>query len=1614
MTMQPRSLDQKAPLQHLLALCASLLLASCGGGGSEPTAVESKSTASADSTSTGTNTSGTKRALAATTSLAVALPQAADPMMDGLNIPADAATRGMWGAVQNWPMNAIHAALLPSGQVLSYGAPQNSDSQDGRTLSVWTPSLGFGTGAHATSFEAGRVNSFCGTATLLGDGRLLMSGGNTSRGSQLFSSSTLTAVTDTAQLADDRWYANMITLPDGRAVMLGGIDPYTEGMYNNPDAAVANGQVSMTPEVYTPGTGWRSLTGANSRLAFGPDFLRASYPRAWVAPNGEVFGISAEQMWWLDIYGNGGSGAIRSAGAFKTGPSTTAPVNTGATNTAVMFAPGRILQVGGNGAFNGDGYPASNMATVIDINGATPVLTETARMAAPRRYASSTVLPNGQVLVTGGTRRGNNGGTDAVYSAETWNPDTGTWTTGASAARIRVYHSGAMLLPNGTVMSFGGGTPGPVFNQNAEIYYPPYLFQAQNGTSVLSARPVMTGINALTHKPGQTMQVEMRDASVISRLVLVRASTVTHSFNNSQRLVPLSFTQNGDRLSTTLPASSNTVPPGSYQLFALNAAGVPSRAVMIRIEAASATVPRDVPLALAASHVANSAMAVDATNLGVLGALPGSPSTAQATASRFIARAGLADAACVSLEHSAQPGRWLRHYAYRLRLDANDGSDIFKADATFCPEPGLAGHSLTLRSKNFPTYVLRERGGQLWIDPQASDAAFRNSATWAVRLLPQDTTGSTPLPSFQPLPVQPVTTGNAAVNYRPGVDAAGLTFSWSFGDGSPTTAFTPTSAISKTWLTPGVYTVTLTARNSAGQTSSTSFVQAVAGAPTATPARSSSALVLEPRTGNSSRLWVVNPDSNTVAVVDASSRARVAEINVGTAPRSIARAPNGQVWVVNRDSASVSVIDPATLAVVRTTALPRASQPYGLVFAPNGSAAYITLEASAQLLRLDPATGAQTGAWATGGTPRGLAISGDSARLLVSRFISAPLPGEGTAVVTTTGNVGGEVWAFNTATMAAPGIVWLRHSDRADNSTQGSGIPNYLGAPVISPDGRSAWVPSKQDNVRRGTLRNGVNLDFQNTVRAVSSRIDLTGATAAEVLAQRVDHDNASVASAAAFDPTGAYLFVTLETARQVAVVDAARGLELTRFDVQLAPQAVTVAPDGLTLYVQNFMSRTVAVVDLTALMRNGRLALATTATVASTGAEKLSATVLKGKQLFYDARDPRLARDAYMSCASCHNDGSHDGRTWDLTGMGEGLRNTVNLRGRAGMGHGRLHWSNNFDEVQDFEGQIRALAGGTGLLSDAQFNSGTTGQPLGTAKAGLNADLDALAAYVGSLNSFAPSPARSSSGALSTLATEGRTVFTTLNCAACHGGTNFTRSAVDNPANIGTLKASSGKRLNGTLSGIDVPTLRDVWSTAPYLHDGSAPTLEAAVRAHNNVTVTDAQLAPLVQYLREIGSDEPAAPAAPATGFTHSSGAGLKGEYFASVNLSGAPVLTRTEAVNFNWVRTAPAVGVPADNFSVRWTGTVTVPTSGSYRFRTISDDGVRLWVGGTQRINNWTSHAATTNTSGSFTLTAGQRVNVQLEYFDSGGEAVMQLQWRTPGSLNYVAVPASRLNTN
>ncbi|MDH4390828.1 MAG: RICIN domain-containing protein [Aquabacterium sp.] len=1344
----------------------AVTLAGCGGGGKQDGATVA---ASAEPV-------GTARILAVASEGGgatswVTLPAIADPMLQNLAIPADAATRGMWSPTVAWPLNAIHAAQLSDGRVLTYGTPfGNAGAQDGRFYDIWDPSQGFGAASHVSSTVPDPVNSFCSTAMWVADGRLLISGGNGDggRSSGLFSTTNSTSTALGARLAQERWYATMITLADGRGLIMGGSVPYPGPM------------TAPTPEVYENGQ-WRSLFGATSVPMFATRGAAETwyYPRAWAAPDGSVFGITSSLMFRLQPDANNRSGSITQVGTFKRvqDPTSAVTPNVGFTSTAVMYDVGRILQVGGNGSTDNNPNLASQSATIIDINGAAPVLIETAPMANRRHWANANVLPGGQVVVTGGSTIGWQNA-NAVFAAEIWNPATGQWTTGARNAVNRTYHSSSILLANGTVLTAGGGAPGAVNNLNADVYYPPQLFRTVGGRAELAPRPVLQAITALNGAYAGALGLRLAAASAttaISQVSLVALGNTTHGYNTSQRRVPLTFTRAGDTLSANLPASANLAPPGYYMVFVIDANGVPSRGTIIAL----------------GNMARPSIQGVSGPPAGAVACAP---------------EGGVCN------------------------LPAGTTASVyFGSGARFVVKTGLSG-AVACTNANFG-------------DPAPG-------AIKACSYLPETAEAAVP-----PVETPPATAG-AAVTFNAAAQA-GATSSWNFGDGSAATAFSTSPTATKVFTQPGVYNVTLTVRASTGAINSRTFLQAVGGARTAVQPTASSAMALEPRAGASARLWVVNPDADTVAVLDTATNQRVAELAVGRQPVSVAVAGNGRIWVVNKAAASISIINAATLAVERTVALPAASQPHGLAFAPAGGAAFVALEGAGQLLRLDATTAAQTSALALPGAVRNVSVRGDGSQVLVTRFITAALPGEGTATVNTAAG-GGEVHVVAAATMTLARTVLLRHSDRTDSELQGSGIPNYLGAAVISPDGATAWVPSKQDNIRRGMLRNGQNLDFQNTVRAISARIDL--ATLTEDPARRVDHDNASLGSAAAFHPNGAYLFVALETSREVAVMDAYGSRELFKVDVGLAPQAVAVSADGRTLYVQNFMGRSVSVLDLTALITQGERLVTPRATTGTASVERLPAQVLLGKQLFYDARDPRLSRDRYMSCASCHSDGGQDGRTWDLTGFGEGLRNTVSLKGRSGMGHGLLHWSGNFDEVQDFEVQIRALAGGTGLMPDAAYFTGTRSEPLGDRKAGVSADLDALAAYVTSLRTADPSPWRNADRTLTTAALAGRAVFEANSCASCHTGSNFSSSsATGGMRGIGTQRPASGNRLGAPLTGIDVPSLRGLWATAPYLHDGSAATLEAAVAAHSTNTVPAADLPNLAAYLRSLDGSDPA-----------------------------------------------------------------------------------------------------------------------------------------------------------
>jgi hypothetical protein len=481
----------------------------------------------------------------------------------------EAHLKGQFGAPFNWPVIPLHMVLLADGRVLSYGS--KPDGWQGALLhySLWDPALGTGDSSMTLLPNTTGTDVFCaGQALLPGSGNVLLVGGDRIVNGQrnyansdvnLFTPADNLLARQPAAMAFQRWYATMVTSASGEAIVMGGrIDRFYEGNEQYPPT---DDTYASTPEIYNPLTGWRTLTGATSDNAYGALAQSWNYPRAWWNPRGTVTILTTVgKVLELDP---SGTGTVTQTGAPGTLPQ-------GAYNLpAVMIAPGKLLAVRQGG-----------VAAQVDINSATPLVTPTGSLSADRRFGNATLLPDGRVWANGGSSTGNDL-VGAVYDSEVWTPSTGTWSTWAAAAKARLYHSTSMLMPDGTVLTGGGGAPGPVSNLNAEIFYPPYLYQT-DGSGLPAVRPVIAAAPTAANW-GQKLAVQMAAKAPVSRVTLVRFGAVTHAFGNDQRFQDLSFTQVGKKLNVRMPATANAAPPGFYMLFALDAQGVPSVARVMRV-----------------------------------------------------------------------------------------------------------------------------------------------------------------------------------------------------------------------------------------------------------------------------------------------------------------------------------------------------------------------------------------------------------------------------------------------------------------------------------------------------------------------------------------------------------------------------------------------------------------------------------------------------------------------------------------------------------------------------------------------------------------------------------------------------------------------------------------------------------------------------------------------------------------------------------------------------------------------------------------------------------------------------------------------------------------------
>jgi hypothetical protein len=453
----------------------------------------------------------------------------------------------------------VHVALLHTGKVLLVAGSGNDKAAFNAgtfKTSVWDPT------SNTFSAVSTPWDAFCAGHAFLPDGRLLVSGGTTawqsttrnfggSREAFLFDpdQNRYEAVPDTKVA---RWYPTVVELGDGRLFTLGGLNE--------------NGVRTRNFEIFD-GTSWSASTPPPSEVGNAVP----TYPALHLLDDGRLFysganvlgsGTMAPGLWDIDANTYTEVGGLTKKGLRDEAMS-------------VLLPPAqdqRVMILGGGDTNRA--VTATDTAAVVDLKQATPKYTALPPLDSPKMYLSAVVLPDSTVLQTGGGTKSVNVGSFPVLSAQIFDPKTDTWTPAAAPTVPRLYHSSAILLPDGRVATFGGN-PKNSFEMRIEIYTPEYLRKD-------TPRPRITsGPTEMAY--GGTYALGTTQASPVRSAVLVRPAAVTHSSDSNQRLVDLGLTTTATGVNVRVPSNPNLTPPGWYMLFVNDANGVPSVAKWVHV-----------------------------------------------------------------------------------------------------------------------------------------------------------------------------------------------------------------------------------------------------------------------------------------------------------------------------------------------------------------------------------------------------------------------------------------------------------------------------------------------------------------------------------------------------------------------------------------------------------------------------------------------------------------------------------------------------------------------------------------------------------------------------------------------------------------------------------------------------------------------------------------------------------------------------------------------------------------------------------------------------------------------------------------------------------------------
>ena len=550
-------------------------------------------------------------------------------------------------------------------------------------------------------------------------------------------------------------------------------------------------------------------------------------------------------------------------------------------------------------------------------------------------------------------------------------------------------------------------------------------------------------------------------------------------------------------------------------------------------------------------------------------------------------------------------------------------------------------------------------------------------------------------------------------------------------------------------------------------------------------------------------LLVVNPDSNSITIVDPEAPDDAIEIPVSTSPKSITVSDTGDLaYVANWGADTISVLDVA--AQETSGEIVVGDRPYGVLISPDGRFLYVAEQGSDRLRIIDTTTHETIRTIQTEDRPSGLALSEDGKTLYITHLLS---------------NMVTVLDTSNPYRVYLPSVLFGTSSSisklslQNESSTAPSTLSlwpdsNLVQSIVIAPDGQTAYVPHTRSNT------NNRALTFDTTVFPLVSLIDL--ATNQHQIGQQfdlgtLDPPGVGLPFDAAISADGTELWVVNAASNDVTVLDLATRQRIAHIEVGDNPRGIVLSPDGTEAYINNTLSGTVSVVDT---------AVFTVTNTITTTQIPLPPLLLEGKRLFHSSDDPRLSKDQWIACNTCHFEGEHDGRTWFFGFAGP--RNTTSLMGMVQTYP--LRWSGEWDESADSEFAIRKENFGSGLITGdmhcALSPLDCVNQPPNQGRA---ASLDALAAFMDAL--VVPlSPSHANEEPLTAVELRGQAHFNNpaLGCVDCHPPPYYTDQQTHD---VGT--ATNDEKIG---PHYDTPSLRGLYDSAPYFHDGSAATLHDAL----------------------------------------------------------------------------------------------------------------------------------------------------------------------------------------